>query len=193
MSVERIALKLIGVGPVLMHNSRLADPLDALTRKLAAITSKNVKTVVDHERIAELEWHGGLWLADGRPCLPPHCIKAVLVGGAKKRRKGETARAGFRADGPAMLEYDGPTTVADLWADQRFRHREIVRVWGSLTVRTRPCFNNWSARVTATFLPSMLDRSEVIEFFRIAGPHGLGDHRPEYGRFLVEVEEAPLD
>ena len=52
MSVERIALRLVGVGPLLMHSSRLADPLDPLTKQLAAITSKAVRTEADHERIA---------------------------------------------------------------------------------------------------------------------------------------------
>lgn len=193
MSVERIALRLLGVGPMLMHSRRLADPLDPVAKQLAAVTSKGMKTEADHERIAFLEWHAGLWLHDGRPCIPPHCLKAVLVGGAKKRRKGEAAKAAFRADGPAILEYDGPNSVSELWADARFRHREMVRVWGSLTVRTRPCFPEWSARLTATFLPHMLDRSEVIEFFQLAGPHGLGDHRPDFGRFLVEEASLDLD
>ncbi|MEH2500269.1 hypothetical protein V1294_006748 [Bradyrhizobium sp. AZCC 1678] len=186
MSVERIALRLVGVGPMLMHSARLADPLDPLTKALAAVTSKRMKTEADHDRIAELEWHGGLWLHDGRPCLPPHCLKAVLVDGARRRRKGNVAKAAFLADGPATLDYDGPSTLPELWADQRFRHREMVRVRDSLTIRTRPCFPRWSARVTATFLPSMINRAEVTEFFKLAGPFGLGDHRPEFGRFTVE-------
>ena len=28
MAVEKITLRLVGVGPMLMHSSRLADPLD---------------------------------------------------------------------------------------------------------------------------------------------------------------------
>lgn len=190
MSAERIALKLIGVGPMLMHSARLADPLDTLTKALAAVTSKRVKTDADYDRIAELEWRGGLWLADGRPCLPPHCLKAVVVEGARRRKKGNIAKAAFLADGPALLEYDGPTTLAELWNDERFRHREMVRVRDALTARTRPCFPEWSARVDATYLPSMINRTELIEFFRLAGPHGLGDRRPDYGRFRVEEIEA---
>jgi hypothetical protein len=186
MSVERIAVRLVGVGPMLMHSARLADPLDPMTKAIAAITSKRVKTEADHARIAELEWHGGLWLFEGRPCLPPHCLKAVLVEGARKRKKGTIAKAAFVADGPSIIEHDGPDTVPALWADARFRHREMVRVRESLTVRTRPCFPRWSARLTATFLPSMIDRAEIIEFYKLAGPHGVGDHRPEFGRFLVE-------
>lgn len=186
MSVEAITLDLVGVGPMLMHSARLADPLDPLTKSIAAITSKRMKTEADHARIAELEWQGGLWLHDSRPCLPSHCIKAVFVTGAKKRNKGTLAKAAFLPDGPAMVEHDGPKDVTELWEDTRFRHREMVRIREALTARTRPCFPRWRARVSATFLPSMVNRAEIIEFFKLAGPHGLGDHRPEFGRFLVE-------
>jgi hypothetical protein len=112
------------------------------------------------------------------------------VAGAKKRKKGEIAKAAFAADAPSIIEYDGPKTIPELWADDRFRHRQMVNVRGSLTARTRPCFPQWSARVSATFLPSMINRAEVVEFFKLAGPYGLGDYRPEFGRFLVD-EIAP--
>lgn len=186
MSVDRIALRLIGVGPMLMHSSRLADPLDPTTKAISAITSKKAKTDADHQRIAELEWHGSLWLFNGKPCLPPHTLKRVFVDGARLRRKGPTAKAAFRADGPAILEYDGPATLPELWADERFRYRDIVRVHDALTVRTRPCFPDWKADVKATYLPSMINRTEILEYFSISGCYGLGDYRPEFGRFLVE-------
>jgi hypothetical protein len=62
----------------------------------------------------------------------------------------------------------------------------MARVRGSRTVRTRPCFPNWSAAFSATFIASMMGRADVIQFFKLAGPYGLGDWRPEYGRFVVE-------
>jgi hypothetical protein len=31
-----------------------------------------------------------------------------------------------------------------------------------------------------------MNRSEVLEYFRIAGALGIGDWRPRYGKFLVE-------
>ncbi len=115
MSTEAIAVDLIGVGPMLMHCARLADPLDPLTKAIAAITSKRMKTEADHARIAELEWQGGLWLHNDLPCLPAHCIKAVVVAGAKKRNKGTLAKAAFLPDGPALVQYDGPDNLARLW------------------------------------------------------------------------------
>lgn len=75
MSLEHITLKIVGVDPMLMHSSRLADPLDPVIRAIAAISGKNGKTEADYARIAEMEWHGGLWLHNGRPCIPAQCIK----------------------------------------------------------------------------------------------------------------------
>jgi hypothetical protein len=39
------------------------------------------------------------------------------------------------------------------------------------------------------FVPGLLDRAEVIEIFQIGGfRFGLGDGRPDYGRFSVKLE-----
>ena len=186
MNPQDIHLKFIGVSPLLMHNGRLADPLDPNTMQLAAVTSKRKKTRADHERIAELEWYGGLWLDGMRPCLPCESLEAAFTDGAQTRNKGATARSGLVVNTPALLHYDGPDKLEDLWADETFRLRSGVRVRNARTMRTRPRFPGWSANVTASFLPTVLDRTEVIEFFRIAGSLGIGDWRPRYGKFIVE-------
>ncbi|QQO22619.1 hypothetical protein JJB98_23150 [Bradyrhizobium diazoefficiens] len=193
MSIEKISLRLVGVGPMLMHNSRLGDPLDPITKALAAVTSKRLKTEADHMRIAELEFHGSLYLHHGAPCLPQKMIKSVCVDGATKLKMGDTTKAAFRAEGAALLQFDGHKTAAELWADERFRHRAVVRIRsrGTLAVRTRPIFDNWSAVVHGTYLPSLLDRENIVEFFRMSGLFGLGDYTPEYGRF--QVQEVSLE
>jgi len=43
MAVEKITLRLVGVGPMLMHSSRLADPLDPQAKALSKVTSKRNK------------------------------------------------------------------------------------------------------------------------------------------------------
>ena len=163
MSIEHISLRLTGVGPMLMRNSRLGDPLDFYAKALAAVTSKRLKTEADHLRISELEFHGSLYLHHGAPCLPQNMIKSVCVDGAKKSNMGETTKAAFRAEGAALLQFEGPKTAAELWADERFRYRAVVRIRsrGTLTVRTRPIFDGWSAVVQGTFLPSLLDRKDI--------------------------------
>jgi hypothetical protein len=67
MSVERLRVRLTGERPLLMHSSRLADPLDPIKIDLDRLTKKRDKTIADHEQIAKVEWHGGLWLTDSRP------------------------------------------------------------------------------------------------------------------------------
>ena len=73
------------------------------------------------------------------------------------------------------------------------RHRATVRIRsrGTITVRTRPIFDGWSAVVHGTYLPSLLDRDNIVEFYRMAGLYGLGDYTPEFGRF--QVEEISLE
>jgi len=65
----------------------------------------------------------------------------------------------------------------------------MVRVGDSLVARTRPCFDGWSAIVRGSFITTILNREDVITYFRMAGPYGIGDHRPDYGRFLIEESQ----
>ena len=90
--VEEISAVLIGRTPLLMHNGVLADPLDERNIALASVTSKRVKTLADHREIARLEWFGGLWLHEGRPCIPGKAIKALMVDAAKTRNRGKSAK-----------------------------------------------------------------------------------------------------
>ncbi len=186
--LEQISLRLTGVRPLLMHNGSLADPLDPQAIDLASFTGKRVKTRADHEIIAELEWYGSLWLHDARPCLPEHVLESVFVDGARYKRKGRAAVAGLEVVAPAMIEYDGPRDLPTMWKDPEFRKRAGVRVRDAKTMRTRPRFPTWAAELTATYLPSLLDRDEVIAFYKISGALvGVGDWRPKFGKFTVEV------
>lgn len=188
MESESIRLRLTGTRRLLMHCGRLADPLDPATRALARLTGKRMKTIADHEEIARTEWNGGLWLDGGRPCIPAEALMASFVGAAKTRKRGDEARAGLVVEDNAILRYAGPRDLDELWLDPSFRLRTGVRVRGARTMRTRPAFADWSVEFTARFLPTLLDRSEVIETFGIAGFfRGIGDWRPINGTFAVEV------
>jgi len=48
-------------------------------------------------------------------------------------------------------------------------------------------FPTWSVTIEVEFLPSLLNRNEVVEIFETAGfREGLGDWRPKFGRFSVK-------
>jgi len=189
LNADTIRIRIVGERPLLMHSSRLADPLDLAAIDLARVTSKRHKTKADHEEVARLEWYGGLWTVGGAPCLPAEALEASFTKAAALRRKTRQARAGFLVAEPALIVFAGPARIDELWADSRFRLRRSVVIGNARTMRTRPMFPvGWSADVTASFLPTLLDRSEVLEIFQIAGAQvGIGDWRPRYGRYKAEL------
>ena len=86
------------------------------------------------------------------------------------------------------LIYDGETQLSDLFKDKRFVFRCGVRVNNKTVIRTRPRFDDWSVRVSVAFLPTMIDRSALTDIVCYAGEMvGLGDYRPKFGRFRVQV------
>lgn len=188
MHAETIRFRIVGTKRLLMSSSRLADPLDPVAKDLARLTSKRRKTESDHKEISRVEWNGCLWLHAGKPCIPAQALSATFVAAAKSRRRGKDAAAGLVVDENALLRYDGPENLDELWEDTRFRLRVGVKVKTARTMRTRPCFADWSFDFAARFLPTLLNRDEVIETFTLAGfTQGLGDWRPQNGTFAVEV------
>lgn len=184
MAIEKIRLRLEGQRPLLMHSSRLVDPLDPVSIDLARLTSKRMKTAADHEEIARVEWYGGMWARDGKPCIIAEAIEAALVGAARSVRKGKSAQVGFFCSESPLLAYSGPSDLDELWADPRFRLRYPVRVNQVRTMRTRVRFPEWKVEFEAEFVPTALSRDEILDLFRVAGfREGLGDWRPKYGRF----------
>lgn len=190
MKAEPIQLRITGSKRLIMHCGRLADPLDPITKDLFRLTSKRFKTEADHEEISRVEWFGSLWLHEGEPCIPAEALTATFVEAAKSRKRGPQAKAGLVVEQHARLKFRGPTDVDELWKDARFRLRVGVNVKGSRTMRTRPVFSDWSVDFTAHFLPTLLDRDEVVETYAVAGfLKGLGDWRPQNGTYSVKVIE----
>lgn len=188
MQAETIDFRLVGTKRLLMHNGITADPLHPVTKALARLTSKKPKTESDHLEISRVEWNGSLWLDEGRPCIPAEALTAAFVSAAKLTKSAPEARAGLVVEENAILEYEGPRDLDELWADPNFRLRTAVRIGRSRMMRTRPRFDDWSVRFTAHFLPTLLDRDEVVRTYQTAGfQRGLGDWRPQNGTFAVEV------
>lgn len=182
-----LRFRITGAAPLLMHNGRLADPLDEHARGMAVVAAKRAKTEADHLRLAELEFLGGLYLSGGVPCIPGEMIEAALVRAAAQARRAPKARAGLLVRDDPRLEYEGPQDPHALWADARFRLRAPVRVGMSRVMRTRPMFATWAAEVAVEFLPGLLNAADVRGFLVAAGEQvGIGDWRPRFGRFWVE-------
>ena len=187
---QDLALRLIGTAPLLMHAGRLADPLDEYAVALHRVTSKRVKTVADHRQIARIEWRGGLWLSSGSPCVPAEAIEAAMVAAGRTRRAGGLVRAAMHVRESPRLIHRGSEDLDALFEDPRFVHRCGVRVGTRRTMRTRPRFDEWSLDVALTFMPTSIDAATLLEIAGMAGLMvGIGDFRPRFGRFRVEMAE----
>lgn len=189
--MQIIKAKLIGTRPLLMHSDKLADPLNPLTKEHKALTKKSSKnkTDDDHELIAKSEWKAGLYWDEGLgPYMPGVNIEGALIAGGKLRRLGANLKRAVEVmDDRYKLEYTGPRDIVGLW-DAGYYDARSVKVTTSRIIRYRPLFRQWAVTCEIAFDETAIDRAEVVRCLEDAGAYcGLGDYRPKFGRFTVEV------
>lgn len=187
--MQTLKLKLTGTRPLLMHKDTFADPLNPLTKAHKELTSNRKKTDDVHEAIAQSEWRGGLYHdKEMGPYLPSEMIEAVIKAGAKLAKLGTTVeRAVEVMETRCPLAYTGPRDVEGLWASGFYDARSVVIQRARLT-RYRPLFRDWSASCTIFFDETVINREAVLKSASDGGQLvGIGDYRPKFGRFSVEV------
>lgn len=187
--MKNVALKLSSVTPLLMHNGQLANPMNPISLEMRKISGKRGKTESDLIELARLEFVGGLYLnSDKVPVIPGKLILATLRNGARKVKSGKKVESGVFCRGSFPLEYQGPTSVEELWNDESFRLQEIVTVSQSKIMRTRPMFDPWAVQISVLYNENVVNERDLVEWMSIAGEQvGIGDWRSGgYGLFTVE-------
>lgn len=188
--METIKFKLVGTSPLLMHSDRFSNPLDPMTKAHKELTGKRKKTDEDHEAIAMSEWRGAMYYDEKiGPYLPGHMMEAALREGAKLQKMGKHVQRGVLVpEDKIKLEYNGPRDIDKLATDLKYIDNRSVKVQQARLQRCRPHFPEWSVSFTLMFNPDVLNRNDVIKAMTDAGLMcGLGDYRPRFGRFSVEV------
>lgn len=185
--METLKAKLIGVAPLMMHSERLADPTHPGTREMKKLTKQKNKTDDLLEQIKKIEWRLGFYEAEGRPIIPADNLLATMTNGAKKSRKGNEAKAGVFCQEPHFfLDYKGPKDIESLYLPEFIDYRSVV-VAQKRTMRCRPIFREWSAKVELLFDEELMARDELKQALTLAGERvGLMERRPRLGRFEVE-------
>lgn len=170
---------------LMMHNGRLANPLDEATQALAKVTGINKKTEADHRKISDLEYVGSLYLNKREEVIiPSEVFEAVICAGARKSKEGKISLASVFVDTAAVITYDGgPMSVQELVKSPTHRDMSGVRLQGKRIIRTRPHFHE----VYATFEVSLnveLANPEALKKWIEAALQqvGIGDWRPRHGR-----------
>lgn len=191
MASSTLKIKLTGLAPLLMHSEQLVDPTNEHTKRISALAkkAKAAKTEAAYYQLKRAEWEGGLYLnAKGLPCIPASNILAALGDGARKSKLGKQAKSGVFCEVPDfLLEHKGPKKLDDLF-DAGFSDYRGCKVGQARVMRCRPKFAEWSVTADLVYIPEVLPREAVLGALETAGLMcGLGDYRPQHGRFSIEV------
>lgn len=186
MNIAKI--RVTGVNPLLMHNIRLANPLELIVQEIKTLSSKRKRTLEDHTALARLEFEGGLYIDKQGPYIPGVAFHAALVSAGKVDRLGSKIKNSIVCSTlRAPLIYDGPRDVEGLWK-AGFYDQRMVAVERARTLRTRPMFENWSAEFEIVYAPSDFDDRTIKEIVTRSGRVGLLDYRPVYGTFTAKIK-----
>lgn len=191
MAIDQVRVRITGMQPLIMHSNRGVNPRLPEVQENKAIAKKGTrKTEEDLDRMARIEWELGLYY-DPKigPYLPSHVILAALRDGAKKTKQGKLiVEAVLMEELMVKLEYSGPRDLNGLYDDGRFFDLRPVRVQQATVNRARPIFPSWAAEFTLTYDSESLDENDLLRIIETAGRRvGLGDYRPTYGRFTMQV------
>lgn len=190
--MQTIKVRITGQTPILMHNGRLANPLDDATKRLKALTAKKTKTDADHAEIARAEWEGGLYIDDDGPFIPCDNLDAAIKGGATKQKLGKAFGSAVAVvEDRVPLTYKGPRDAGGLWERKFYDIRGVV-VGGKRIQRCRPLFRDWACEFTVSFDERDVNKRQVEQALNDAGRSvGLFDKRPQkggrFGKFTAEV------
>lgn len=182
-----LTLHLTGTRALLVHNIRLANPLDPYAREVKRLSAKRNRTEDDLIEMSRVEFAGGLYHSDDLgPYVPSTWFHAALVKAGGLRRLGSHVKRAVVVAEDAGLEYDGPRDVDGLWRDGRFVDQRMVTVGQAKVLRTRPRFTDWAVAFPVLVDTTGIDPEAFAEVAKIAGDLiGMGDYRPVFGRFSV--------
>jgi hypothetical protein len=205
-AVKTLRRRISGISPILLHNSRLSDPLFPLCKAMRLIHDKKAKekTDIDHAVLAHLEWSGGMYHTgsfsldatmtqvvftdDARVIIPGEMIEGLMKTASAKRRMRKQFEAALISDGTWNLIYDGPKNINELAKDPNFSMRASAQVNKSRVQRTRPIFRKWAVEFEVTLDTSIVNEVAFDEVLALGGRLcGLGTWRPRYGRYVVEA------
>lgn len=189
--MDTINVTITGTAPLLLHNGRMANPLDEYAQELKGITSKpgRQKTEDDYIAMMRIEFLGSLYYDKTHGVyIPAENIESCGFDGAKLSRRGQLFKQGVSClDTHHPLVYEGPRKPEQLWDLKEFRDVRRVRLSKtSSMMRCRPRFDNWSVSFVLNYYPEIIDPDAIRTSFDDAGQRiGLGDYHMRFGKFEV--------
>jgi hypothetical protein len=126
---------------------------------------------------------------DKKIILPSMMLEAAIVGGAKKHKLGQQAKAGVFVEENALLEFDGDhLTVEELWERDDNRLTVPCVVQRSKVMRTRFFAKEWAANICVTYDEGLINQAQIADILEVSGAIvGVGTWRPKFGRFYAKA------
>jgi len=189
--VEKMALKIRGIAPMMPTSTVGLDPFDPLSQELKKLTDVKKKTLDMKLEIQRVEWKIAMAQAfDPKlgPCIPGWNVTRCIRNAARATKMGKVIERGVQnVEDMCPMKYDGPRTLNELWADGRFvDKRAIKNNGGGALLRTRAIFREWEISCPLYFDPALIDESALMDIVHAAGQYeGIGQYRPRFGRFEV--------
>lgn len=196
-NLTTLTVQLAGTKPMLLHNGRLANPLDPYTRDLAAISKKRNKTDDDRFNMMAIEARGSCYeTTDGLLAFPTANVWRSIYDAAKAYKLGVAIKRSLHFDDVnEPLYVDGATVNID--DDRWLQYPDTidyrpVKVGTAKTMRARPLIpNGWVTTHRFGLNEKEIDADSLVPVLHRAGSMiGLGDWRPTYGTFTAKVEVA---
>lgn len=190
--MKTLRLKIVGTRALMMHNARLANPLDPYSIKLKEIMGKKKKTDEDLIAIMRVEARGGAYeTEDNKLGLPNMCVYASLFEAAKNFKLGKELKKALRYDeSVSPLKVDGKEVDVDKFlSNPNNIDYRAVGVKKSKIMRARPKISGkWESVHEFELDESVMDSRTLNPVIEYGGKNiGLLELRPSLGTYKVEV------
>lgn len=184
-----------GITPLLIHNGRMANPLDLFSKKMKTVTSKRKKTEEDIQEILRIQWEGSLYWDDKVGLhMPVENVMACIFKACKKHKLGQSV-SGFVFDeaiGFPILTKNHDS-LDGLKADPSNKFVKTVTVQRAKTLSCRPMFETWELKFDFFVDESIVTIDEVKTIISTMSQRiGLGVWTPShpkpgnFGKFLIK-------
>jgi hypothetical protein len=184
--VEVYEVRIVGVRPLLMHRPKLSDMQPKRRSEIPT---------------PEQEAREALYTDGDLIVIPSLNVKAMLRDAGRnykipqrKATYGAYIRAGIDIEPSPYIPLLNPKTNQPYRVSKREWKIDVrpVVVQTNRVLRARPRFDEWALEFKITNLdPGLLKRDMIYRILVDAGKfYGLGDYRPEFGRFKVEKFEV---
>lgn len=190
--MKTLKIKLTGTRKLIMHNSRLANPLDPWSIKKKQIKTGKNMTDEDRVNLMMVEARGGIYeTADGFVGIPSCAVYASFIGGAKNFKLGKELKKSMRHDDvvqPILLNGEKVSVKDYLGHAENIDYRSVGQQ-KSRIMRARPVVKEgWVSIHEFELDEKVMDERTLKPILDYAGDYvGILEMRPTIGTYKAEV------